>query len=44
MLLPESIDLLEKVDRKYKKKKKKQQQKKQRLRQFNDLWVRIEER
>ncbi|XP_015279224.1 PREDICTED: metalloprotease TIKI1 [Gekko japonicus] len=43
LLLPESIDLLEKVDRKYKKKKKKQQQKKQRLRQFNDLWVRIEE-
>ncbi|XP_053257687.1 metalloprotease TIKI1-like [Podarcis raffonei] len=42
LLLPESIDLLEKGDRKYKKKKKKQQ-KKQRLRQFNDLWVRIEE-
>ncbi|XP_033029175.1 metalloprotease TIKI1 isoform X2 [Lacerta agilis] len=42
LLLPESIDLLDKVDRKYKKKKKKQQ-KKQRLRQFNDLWVRIEE-
>ncbi|KAJ6657124.1 hypothetical protein lerEdw1_002870 [Lerista edwardsae] len=42
LLLPESIDLLEKVDKKYKKKKKKQQ-KKQRFRQFNDLWVRIEE-
>ncbi|KAM9167860.1 metalloprotease TIKI1 isoform 2-T2 [Mergus octosetaceus] len=42
LLLPDSIDVLEKVDRKYKKKKKKQQ-KKQRLRQFNDLWVRIEE-
>ncbi|XP_053145017.1 metalloprotease TIKI1 isoform X1 [Hemicordylus capensis] len=42
LLLPESLDLLEKVDRKYKKKKKKHQ-KKQRLRQFNDLWVRIEE-
>ncbi|XP_059580542.1 metalloprotease TIKI1 isoform X3 [Alligator mississippiensis] len=42
LLLPESIDLLEKGDRKYKKKKKKQQ-KKQHLRQFNDLWVRIEE-
>ncbi|XP_068783368.1 metalloprotease TIKI1 isoform X1 [Struthio camelus] len=42
LLLPDSIDLLEKVDRKYKKKKKKQQ-KKQRLRQFNDLWVRIED-
>ncbi|XP_038027005.1 metalloprotease TIKI1 isoform X2 [Anas platyrhynchos] len=42
LLLPDGIDVLEKVDRKYKKKKKKQQ-KKQRLRQFNDLWVRIEE-
>ncbi|XP_042643948.1 metalloprotease TIKI1 isoform X2 [Tyto alba] len=41
LLLPDSIDLLEEVDRKYKKKKKKQQ--KQRLRQFNDLWVRLEE-
>lgn len=43
LLLPDSIDVLEKVDRKYKKKKRKQQ-KKQRLRQFNDLWVRLEER
>ncbi|XP_009987958.1 PREDICTED: metalloprotease TIKI1-like [Tauraco erythrolophus] len=42
LLLPDSMDMLEKVDRKYKKKKKKQQ-KKQRLRQFNDLWVRLEE-
>ncbi|XP_050769124.1 metalloprotease TIKI1 isoform X4 [Gymnogyps californianus] len=42
LLLPDSIDVLEKVDRKYKKKKKKQQ-KKRRLRQFNDLWVRLEE-
>ncbi|XP_040436043.1 metalloprotease TIKI1 [Falco naumanni] len=42
LLLPDSIDMLEKVDRKYKKKKKKQQ-KKQKLRQFNDLWVRLEE-
>ncbi|XP_009703591.1 PREDICTED: metalloprotease TIKI1-like, partial [Cariama cristata] len=42
LLLPDSIDVLEKADRKYKKKKKKQQ-KKQRLRQFNDLWVRLEE-
>ncbi|XP_061220966.1 metalloprotease TIKI1 isoform X1 [Neopsephotus bourkii] len=42
LLLPDSTDVLEKVDRKYKKKKK-QQQKKQRLRQFNDLWVRLEE-
>ncbi|XP_009948772.1 PREDICTED: metalloprotease TIKI1-like, partial [Leptosomus discolor] len=43
LLLPDGIDVLEKVDRKYKKKKKKHQ-KKQRLRQFNDLWVRLEER
>ncbi|XP_054666371.1 metalloprotease TIKI1-like isoform X7 [Grus americana] len=42
LLLPHSINVLEKVDKKYKKKKKKQQ-KKQRLRQFNDLWVRLEE-
>ncbi|KAM6036335.1 metalloprotease TIKI1-like isoform 3-T3 [Theristicus caerulescens] len=42
LLLPDGIDVLEKVDKKYKKKKKKQQ-KKQRLRQFNDLWVRLEE-
>ncbi|NXE27461.1 TIKI1 Metalloprotease, partial [Ardeotis kori] len=42
LLLPDGIDVLEKVARKYKKKKKKQQ-KKQRLRQFNDLWVRLEE-
>ncbi|XP_068279825.1 metalloprotease TIKI1 isoform X2 [Nyctibius grandis] len=42
LLLPDGIDMLEKVDRKYKKKKKKQQ-KKQRLRHFNDLWVRLEE-
>ncbi|XP_015705076.1 metalloprotease TIKI1-like isoform X3 [Coturnix japonica] len=41
LLLPDGIDVLEKVERKYKKKKK--QQKKQRLRQFNDLWVRFEE-
>ncbi|XP_066567065.1 metalloprotease TIKI1 [Amia ocellicauda] len=42
MLLPDSLDLLEKVDRKLKKKRR-NKQKKQRLRQFNDLWVRIEE-
>ncbi|XP_063278961.1 metalloprotease TIKI1 isoform X4 [Prinia subflava] len=42
LLFPDSIDVLMKVDRKYKKKKKKHQ-KKQRLRQFNDLWVRLEE-
>ncbi|XP_015687633.1 metalloprotease TIKI1-like [Protobothrops mucrosquamatus] len=39
-LLPENMDLLEKAERKYKKKKKKQPKKQ---RQFNDLWVRIEE-
>lgn len=44
LLLPDGISMLEKVDRKYKKKKKKKQQKKQRFRQFNDLWVRLEER
>ncbi|KAJ8397173.1 hypothetical protein AAFF_G00010270 [Aldrovandia affinis] len=42
MLLPDSLDLLEKVDRKLKKKRR-NKQKKQQLRQFNDLWVRIEE-
>ncbi|XP_064260368.1 metalloprotease TIKI1 isoform X3 [Passer domesticus] len=42
LLFPDSTDVLMKVDRKYKKKKKKQQ-KKQKLRQFNDLWVRLEE-
>ncbi|RLV98067.1 hypothetical protein DV515_00011151 [Chloebia gouldiae] len=42
LLFPDSIDVLMKGDRKYKKKKKKQQ-KKQKLRQFNDLWVRLEE-
>ncbi|XP_015217173.1 metalloprotease TIKI1 [Lepisosteus oculatus] len=42
VLLPDSLDLLEKVERKLKRKRK-NKQKKQRLRQFNDLWVRIEE-
>ncbi|XP_069482463.1 metalloprotease TIKI1-like isoform X2 [Ambystoma mexicanum] len=42
LLLTENIDLLEKDEKKYKKKKKKKQ-KKQKLRQFSDLWVRIEE-
>ncbi|XP_074788228.1 metalloprotease TIKI1 isoform X3 [Athene noctua] len=41
LLLPDSIKVLERIDRKYKKKKK--QQKKQRLRQFNDLWVHLEQ-
>ncbi|XP_064901585.1 metalloprotease TIKI1 isoform X4 [Columba livia] len=40
LLLPDNTDMLEKVDRKYKKKK---HQKKQRPRQFNELWVRLEE-
>ncbi|XP_056369766.1 metalloprotease TIKI1 isoform X2 [Oenanthe melanoleuca] len=40
LLFPDSIDVLMKADRKYKKKKKKQQKKQ---RQFNDLWVRLEE-
>ncbi|XP_076139824.1 metalloprotease TIKI1 [Alosa pseudoharengus] len=42
MLLPDSLELLEKVERKLKKKRR-NKQKKQRHRQFNDLWVRIEE-
>lgn len=42
LLLPDSLDLLEKVDRKLKKKRR-NKQKKQRHRQFNDLWVRIED-
>ncbi|XP_051785763.1 metalloprotease TIKI1 [Erpetoichthys calabaricus] len=42
MLHPDNLDLLDKVERKYKKKRRKQP-KKQRLRHFNDLWVRIEE-
>lgn len=42
MLLPDSLDLLEKVDRKLKKKRR-NKLKKQRHRQFNELWVRIEE-
>ncbi|KAI1904880.1 hypothetical protein AGOR_G00010220 [Albula goreensis] len=40
-MLPDSLDLLEKVDRKLKKKRR-NKQRKQRMRQFNDLWVRIE--
>ncbi|KAG5834660.1 metalloprotease TIKI1 [Anguilla rostrata] len=42
MLLPDSLDLLEKVDRKLKKKRR-NKQRKQRMRQFNDLWVRMED-
>lgn len=45
MLLPaDSLDLLEKADKKMLKKKRRNKQKKQRNRHFNDLWVRIEER
>ncbi|KAJ8402091.1 hypothetical protein AAFF_G00373260 [Aldrovandia affinis] len=42
VLLPDSLDLLEKVDRKLKKRRR-NKQRKQRMRQFNDLWVRIED-
>lgn len=45
MLLPaDSLELLEKAERKVLKKKRRNKQKKQRHRHFNDLWVRIEER
>ncbi|XP_061590320.1 metalloprotease TIKI1 [Cololabis saira] len=44
MLLPtDSLELLEKAERKMLKKKRRNKQKKQRNRHFNDLWVRIEE-
>ncbi|XP_062268309.1 metalloprotease TIKI1 [Platichthys flesus] len=44
MLLPaDSLELLEKAERKMLKKKRRNKQKKQRHRHFNDLWVRIEE-
>ncbi|KAM8872049.1 metalloprotease TIKI1 [Synchiropus picturatus] len=44
MLLPaDSLELLEKAERKMMKKKRRNKQKKQRHRHFNDLWVRIEE-
>ncbi|RXN23635.1 metalloprotease TIKI1-like protein [Labeo rohita] len=42
LLLPDSLELLEKVEHKLKKKRR-NKQKKQRHRQFNDLWVRMEE-
>lgn len=45
MLLPaDSLELLEKAERKVLKKKRRNKQKKQQHRHFNDLWVRIEER
>lgn len=44
MLLPaDSLELLEKAERRMLKKKRRNKQKKQRHRHFNDLWVRIEE-
>ncbi|KAF7216918.1 metalloprotease TIKI1 [Nothobranchius furzeri] len=43
LLPPDSLDLLEKAQRKMLKKKRRNKQKKQRNRHFNDLWVRIEE-
>lgn len=45
MLLPsDSLELLEKAEKKMLKKRRRNKQKKQRHRHFNDLWVRIEER
>ncbi|XP_029920503.1 metalloprotease TIKI1 [Myripristis murdjan] len=43
LLPPDSLELLEKAERKLMKKKRRNKQKKQRHRHFNDLWVRIEE-
>ncbi|XP_043951748.1 metalloprotease TIKI1 [Gambusia affinis] len=44
MLLPaDSLDLLEKAEKKMLKKKRRNKQKKQQNRHFNDLWVRLEE-
>ncbi|XP_068508965.1 metalloprotease TIKI1 [Syngnathus scovelli] len=44
MLLPsDSLELLEKAEKKLLKKRRRNKQKKQRHRHFNDLWVRIEE-
>lgn len=44
LLPPDSLELLEKAERRMLKKKRRNKQKKQRHRHFNDLWVRIEER
>ncbi|KAJ0057745.1 hypothetical protein NL108_015825, partial [Boleophthalmus pectinirostris] len=41
---PDSLELLEKAERKMLKKKRRNKQKKQRHRHFNDLWVRIDDR
>ncbi|XP_028318724.1 metalloprotease TIKI1 isoform X1 [Gouania willdenowi] len=43
ILPPDSLELLEKAERKMMKKKRRNKQKKERHRHFNDLWVRIEE-
>ncbi|KAI3362425.1 hypothetical protein L3Q82_012727 [Scortum barcoo] len=43
LLPPDSLELLEKAERRMLKKKRRNKQKKQRHRHFNDLWVRIEE-
>uniref|UniRef100_A0A3P9KN26 Metalloprotease TIKI n=1 Tax=Oryzias latipes TaxID=8090 RepID=A0A3P9KN26_ORYLA len=44
VLIPtDSLELLEKAERKMLKKKRRNKQKKQRNRHFNDLWVRLEE-
>ncbi|XP_029025658.1 metalloprotease TIKI1 isoform X2 [Betta splendens] len=43
LLPPDSLELLEKAEKKMLKKKRRNKQKKQRHRHFNDLWVRIEE-
>lgn len=40
---PDSLELLEKAERKMLKKRRRNKQKKQRHRHFNDLWVRIED-
>ncbi|XP_033832187.1 metalloprotease TIKI1 [Periophthalmus magnuspinnatus] len=40
---PDSLELLEKAERKMLKKKRRNKQKKQRHRHFNDLWVRIDD-
>ncbi|XP_068191175.1 metalloprotease TIKI1 isoform X2 [Antennarius striatus] len=43
LLPPDSLELLEKAERKMLKKRRRNKQKKQRHRHFNDLWVRMEE-
>nr|XP_055054043.1 metalloprotease TIKI1 [Misgurnus anguillicaudatus] len=43
LLIPDSLELLEKVERKLKKKRRNKQKKVHNHRQFNDLWVRMED-